>query len=69
MTATESKTMTAIPESHRDLLDTNQVAIVATVGPDGVLQVTASWFLPALLHGSGQSLPHPGDPGARRDRA
>jgi PPOX class probable F420-dependent enzyme len=37
--------MTAIPESHRDLLDNNQVGIVATVGPDGVPQVTASWFL------------------------
>jgi PPOX class probable F420-dependent enzyme len=35
----------AIPESHRDLLDNNQVAIVATVGPDGVPQVTASWFV------------------------
>src|ERR671921_1184507 len=43
----ERKTMTlpAIPESHRDLLDTNQVAILATVGPDGVHQVTASWFV------------------------
>ncbi len=37
--------MTAIPASHRDLLDTNQVAIVATIGSDGVPQVTASWFL------------------------
>ena len=35
----------AIPESHRDLFDSNQIAIVATVGPDGVPQVTASWFL------------------------
>ena len=35
----------AIPASHRDLLDTNQVTIVATIGPDGVPQVTASWFL------------------------
>jgi PPOX class probable F420-dependent enzyme len=38
-------TLPVIPESHRDLLDNNQVAIVATVGPDGVPQVTASWFL------------------------
>jgi len=38
-------TLPAIPESHRDLLDNNQVAIVATVGPDGVPQVTASWFV------------------------
>jgi PPOX class probable F420-dependent enzyme len=45
VTATQSKTTTAIPGSHRDLLDTNQVGIVATVGPDGVPQVTASWFL------------------------
>jgi PPOX class probable F420-dependent enzyme len=37
--------MTAIPESHRDLLHTAPVGIVATVGPDGVPQVTASWFL------------------------
>ena len=37
--------MTAIPASHRDLLDNNQVAILATTGPDGVPQVTASWFL------------------------
>ena len=34
-----------IPETHRDLLDANQVAIVATIGADGVPQVTASWFL------------------------
>ena len=38
-------TLQAIPASHRDLVDNNQVAIVATVGPDGVPQVTASWFL------------------------
>ena len=38
-------TLPAIPESHRDLLDNNQVAILATVGPDGAPQVTASWFL------------------------
>ena len=37
--------MTPIPASHRDLLDTNQVGIVATIGPNGVPQVTASWFL------------------------
>jgi PPOX class probable F420-dependent enzyme len=37
--------MTAIPASHRDLIEKNQVAIVATVGPDGVPQVTASWFV------------------------
>jgi PPOX class probable F420-dependent enzyme len=38
-------TLPAIPESHRDLLETNQVAIVATIGPNGAPQVTASWFL------------------------
>jgi PPOX class probable F420-dependent enzyme len=37
--------MTAIPASHRDLLDNNQAAILATTGPDGTVQVTASWFL------------------------
>jgi PPOX class probable F420-dependent enzyme len=35
----------AIPDTHRDLLENNQVAILATVGPDGSPQVTASWFL------------------------
>ena len=38
-------TLPAIPASHRDLLYTNQAAIVATIGPNGVPQVTASWFL------------------------
>ena len=37
--------MTAIPASHRDLLDNSQVAILATTNPDGTPQVTASWFL------------------------
>ena len=41
----EIETMTAIPASHRDLLDNNPVAILATTGPNGVPQVTASWFL------------------------
>ena len=45
MTATQSTPLTVIPASHRDLLDTNQVGVVATIGPDGVPQVTASWFL------------------------
>jgi PPOX class probable F420-dependent enzyme len=45
MTATQSESMTAIPGSHRDLLDNNQVGVVATVGADGLPQVTASWFL------------------------
>ena len=35
----------AIPQSHRDLLDTNQVAILTTKGPDGFPQTTALWFV------------------------
>lgn len=35
---------TTIPETHRDLLQTN-VAILATIGRDGYPQVTAIWFL------------------------
>jgi PPOX class probable F420-dependent enzyme len=42
---TMTMTLPAMPASHRDLLDTNQVAILATTGPDGAPQVTASWFL------------------------
>jgi PPOX class probable F420-dependent enzyme len=34
----------AVPESHRDLLDT-PVATLATTGADGFPQVTAVWFL------------------------
>ena len=37
--------MTTISESHRDILDTAPVGIVATVNPDGTPQVTASWFV------------------------
>lgn len=37
--------MTEIPESHRDLVDTNQIVILATHGADGFPQVTAVWFL------------------------
>lgn len=33
------------PESHRNLVDDNQVVVLATNGPDGVPQVTALWFL------------------------
>jgi PPOX class probable F420-dependent enzyme len=36
--------MMAIPDSHRDLLTTD-VATLATIGRDGLPQVTALWFL------------------------
>ncbi len=36
--------MTAIPDTHRDLLD-SAVGVLATLGPDGQPQVTALWFL------------------------
>jgi PPOX class probable F420-dependent enzyme len=36
--------MSAIPESHRDLLD-GQFATLATVGTDGRPQLTEVWFL------------------------
>ncbi|MFO7170750.1 MAG: PPOX class F420-dependent oxidoreductase [Chloroflexota bacterium] len=35
---------TSIPESHRDLLKAD-VGVLATNGPDGFPQVTATWFL------------------------
>jgi PPOX class probable F420-dependent enzyme len=36
--------MTDFPESHRDLLD-SQFATLATVGRDGIPQLTEVWFL------------------------
>jgi PPOX class probable F420-dependent enzyme len=36
--------MTDFPDSHRDLLDT-QFATLATVGRDGIPQLTEVWFL------------------------
>jgi PPOX class probable F420-dependent enzyme len=36
--------MVAIPESHRALLD-GPVGVLATIGPDGLPQVTAIWFM------------------------
>lgn len=37
--------MPEIPATHRDLLDTSPVVILATNGADGFPQVTAVWFL------------------------
>jgi PPOX class probable F420-dependent enzyme len=37
--------MVDIPASHRDLVQDGQVAILATIGPDGYPQVTAAWYL------------------------
>ena len=37
--------MPEIPASHRDLLETNQVVVLATVGGGGFPQVSATWFL------------------------
>ena len=36
--------MTNIPESHRDLLESN-TAVLATIGADGRPQLSAVWFL------------------------
>jgi PPOX class probable F420-dependent enzyme len=36
---------TTIPASHRDLVEQNQVVVLATNGADGYPQVTATWFL------------------------
>jgi PPOX class probable F420-dependent enzyme len=41
---TLTHTTTEIPESHRYLLDTD-VAVLATVGPDGMPQQSAVWFV------------------------
>lgn len=37
--------MTTIPETHRDLVENNQVVILTTNGHDGFPQTTALWFL------------------------
>lgn len=36
--------MVQIPESHRNLLDTCQIVVLATIGPDGFPQTSAVWF-------------------------
>ena len=37
--------MTVIPETHHDLIASNQVVILATNAPDGRPQVTAAWYI------------------------
>jgi PPOX class probable F420-dependent enzyme len=37
--------MPEIPSTHRDLLQTNQIVTLATMGADGFPQLTAVWFL------------------------
>jgi PPOX class probable F420-dependent enzyme len=37
--------MAGIPDTHRDLIASNQVVILATNAPDGRPQVTAMWFV------------------------
>jgi PPOX class probable F420-dependent enzyme len=37
--------MTGFPESHRDLLEAQTVAILSTIDPRGFPQSTALWFL------------------------
>jgi len=34
-----------LPESHRDLLDSQSVGILSTITPAGLIQSTAIWFL------------------------
>jgi PPOX class probable F420-dependent enzyme len=36
--------LVAVPDSHRDLLAAPGVAVLSTVGPDGVPQSTAVWY-------------------------
>ena len=39
-----AETSVALPESHRDLLAAPGVAVLSTVGPDGLPQSTAVWY-------------------------
>lgn len=43
-TASRPARVPAVPASHRALLDA-PVGVLATIGPDGLPQVTALWFL------------------------
>lgn len=37
--------MTSIPESHRDVIESNPIVILTTIGPHNEPQTTALWFL------------------------
>ncbi len=37
--------MVSIPESHADLISSNQIVLLGTNGHDGFPQITATWFL------------------------
>ncbi|NDJ87930.1 PPOX class F420-dependent oxidoreductase [Mycolicibacter kumamotonensis] len=37
--------MPTIPQSHRDLIETPGIGALSTIGPDGMPQVTALWYL------------------------
>lgn len=37
--------MSVVPETHQDLLDNPNIAVLTTVGPDGLPQSTAVWFI------------------------
>jgi len=45
MAAQPTRVGTALPASHRDLLDAAGVGVVATIGRDDRPQVTAVWYL------------------------
>lgn len=37
--------ITSVPDTHRDLVESGQIVSLATVGPDGFPQVSAIWYL------------------------